>query len=66
MIMKSAAVVVGEADAAYDRVKICSRLIRDVTFISFPGLGHTGPFLNRAELVQHIRHCLHGLAKERV
>jgi pimeloyl-ACP methyl ester carboxylesterase len=58
--------MVGEADAAYGRVKTCSRLIRDVTFISFPGLGHTGSFLNRAELVQHIRQFLQGLTKERV
>jgi pimeloyl-ACP methyl ester carboxylesterase len=54
--------MVGEADPAYDRVKAASRLIPDVTFISFPHLGHTGSFLNRAELVRHMRHFLTGLA----
>ena len=58
--------MVGEADAAYSRVKTCSRLIPNAKFISFPGLGHTGSFLNRAELVQHIRRFLNSLAKERV
>lgn len=58
--------MVGEADAAYGRVKTCSRLIPNATFVSFPNLGHTGSFLNRAELVQHIRQFLHGLAKERL
>ncbi len=54
--------LVGEADAAYARVKACSRLIPNATFVSFPSLGHTGSFLNRAELVRHIRQFLNGLA----
>jgi hypothetical protein len=43
--------MVGEADAAYARVQACSRMIRNSTFVSFPSLGHTGSFLNRAEVV---------------
>jgi pimeloyl-ACP methyl ester carboxylesterase len=54
--------MVGEADAAYGRVKACSRLISNATFVSFPNLGHTGSFLNRAELVQHVRQFLRGTA----
>jgi pimeloyl-ACP methyl ester carboxylesterase len=54
--------MVGEADAAYSRVKACSRLIPNATFVSFPNLGHTGSFLNRAELVQYMRQFLKGPA----
>lgn len=56
--------MVGESDAAYDRVKACSRLIPHATFVSFPHLDHTGSFLNRAELVRHIRQFLSGPAGE--
>lgn len=55
--------MVGEADPAYARVKACSRLIPDVTFVSLPNLGHTGSFLSRAEVVSHMRKFLHGLAE---
>lgn len=54
--------MVGEADAAYARVKACSRMIPNVTFVSFPSLGHTGSFLHRAEVVSHIQQFLRGLA----
>jgi hypothetical protein len=54
--------MVGEADAAYARVQACSRMIRNITFVSFPSLGHTGSFLNRAEVVLHMLQCLRGLA----
>jgi len=53
--------MVGEADAAYTRVKACSRVIPNVTFVSFPNLGHTSSFLNRAGVVSHIQQFLHGL-----
>jgi pimeloyl-ACP methyl ester carboxylesterase len=52
----------GEVDPAYDRVKASSRLIPNATFISFPHLGHTGSFLNWAELVGHLRQFLTGPA----
>jgi pimeloyl-ACP methyl ester carboxylesterase len=54
--------MVGEADAAYARVQACSRMIPNVTFVSFPSLGHTGSFLNRAEVVLHMQQFLHDLA----
>jgi pimeloyl-ACP methyl ester carboxylesterase len=54
--------LVGEADAAYARVKGCSRLIPNATFVSFPSLGHTGSFLNHTEVVSHMRQFLRGLA----
>jgi pimeloyl-ACP methyl ester carboxylesterase len=53
--------MVGEADAAYARVKGCSRLIPNATFVPFPSLGHTGSFLNRAEVVSHMQQFLRGL-----
>jgi pimeloyl-ACP methyl ester carboxylesterase len=56
----------GEADPAYVRVKASSCLIPNATFISFPHLGHTGSFLNRAELVRHLRSFLTGPAGGRV
>jgi len=52
----------GEADPACARVKASSCLIPGVTFVSFPRLGHTGSFLNRAELVRHLRLFLSGPA----
>ena len=54
--------MVGEADAAYARVQDRSHLIPNVTFISFPNFGHTGSFLNRAEVVSHMQQFLRGLA----
>jgi pimeloyl-ACP methyl ester carboxylesterase len=54
--------MVGEADAAYARVQACSRMIRNITFVSFPSLGHTVSFLNRAEVVLHMQQFLRGLA----
>jgi pimeloyl-ACP methyl ester carboxylesterase len=54
--------MVGEADASYARVQACSRMIPNATFVSFPNLGHTGSFLNRAEVVAHIQQFLRGLA----
>lgn len=54
--------MVGEADAAYARVQACSRMIPNVTFVSFPSPGHTGSFLNRAEVVLHMQQFLRGLA----
>ena len=56
--------MVGEADAAYAVVKDCSRLIPNATFVSFPNLGHTGSFLNRAEIVSHLQPFLTGLAQK--
>lgn len=53
--------MVGEADMSYARIKDCSRLIPNVTFVSFPNLGHIGSFLNCAELVQRIQQFLNGL-----
>ena len=57
--------MVGEADAAYDRVQACSRSIRNAIFVSFPGLGHTGSFLNRDGVVSHMRRFLQRLAMVR-
>lgn len=54
--------MVGEADPSYTRVKDCSRLIPNATFVSLPNLGHTGSFLTRAELMRHMRQFLHGPA----
>lgn len=56
----SCLLMVGEADVSYVRVKDCSRLIPNATFVSFPNLGHTGSFLNRAEIVWHVRQFLNG------
>ncbi len=56
--------MVGEADTSYAVVQGCSRLIPNATFVSFPNLGHTGSFLNRAELVGHLREFLRGLARK--
>lgn len=55
--------MVGEADAAYARVQACSRMIPNATFVSFPNLGHTGSFLNRAEVVAHMRQFFAGLSR---
>jgi pimeloyl-ACP methyl ester carboxylesterase len=55
--------MVGEADAAYARVHASSRLIPHVTFVTFPNHGHTGSFLNCAEIVRHMRQFLHGPAE---
>jgi pimeloyl-ACP methyl ester carboxylesterase len=53
--------MVGEADAAYARVQACSRVIPNVTFVSFPNLGHISSFLHRAGVVSHIQQFLRGL-----
>lgn len=53
--------MVGEADTAYARVKACSCVMPGATFVAFPNLGHTGSFLNRAEVVLHMRQFLHSL-----
>ena len=54
--------MVGEADAAYARVQVCSQMIPNATFVSFPGRGHMGSFLHRAEVVAHLQQFLRGLA----
>ncbi|ETX05690.1 alpha/beta fold hydrolase [Candidatus Entotheonella palauensis] len=58
--------VVGEAEPSYAHIKASSRLMPNAAFVSLPGLGHIGSFLNRAELVRHIRQFLHDLARKNV
>ena len=57
--------MVGEADAAYERVQACSQAIPNAAFVSFPGLGHTGSFLNCDGVVSHLRRFLQRLVMER-
>lgn len=54
--------MVGESNAAYARVKGCSRLIPNATFVSFPSRGHTGSILNRAGVISHMQQFLRGPA----
>src|SRR5215831_7911043 len=54
--------MVGEADASYARVQACSQRIPNAIFVSFPGRGHMGSFLHRAEVVAHLQPFLRGLA----
>jgi pimeloyl-ACP methyl ester carboxylesterase len=46
--------LVGESDSYYAGARECVKSIPNATFVSFPGLGHTGTFLRKDLVLPHI------------
>jgi len=49
---------VGGMDEAYPRAEKCAEQIRDVTFVTLPGLDHEGAFVRIDEVLPHVKRFL--------